>query len=168
MLFFILNLKGFKPSMLSKLLNYTQIYNLWLSRGATEDAAKDLALQQIDSFEEIVNDDKSWNKLLEIATRGRNEDAWLAVDWPSGFDELLLCVPLCKLVDWECCKCTIGKRQENHSCAFDYSIFGHIGMLVKNADRRELKKHLVNLRKMLKDERYIWNVHKCELELLKL
>ena len=154
--------------MLNKLLNYTQIYNLWLNDGATEKAAIDRTLQQIDAFEEIIDDDESWYELLEIVLRGRNEDAWLAADWPSGFDELLLCVPLCKLVDWECSKCTVGSRQENNSCAHDYSLFGYIGELVKNGARKELKEHIQSIRKMLNDNRYIWNVHKCEFELLKV
>lgn len=150
--------------MLSKLRNYTNIYNLWLNKGATEEAAVELTLQQVDALEEIVNDEFSWRKLLEISARGRNQDAWLAADWPSGFDELLLCVPLCKLVDWECARCTVGSRQENNSCAHDYSLFGYIGELVANGMREELGEHLQNVRKMLRDKRYVWNIHKCILE----
>lgn len=150
--------------MLNRLLNYTQIYTLWLNRGSTYEAAIELTMQQVDAFEEIVNDDLSWQKLLEISARGRNHDAWLAVDWPSGFDELLLCVPLCKLVDWECSKCTIGMRQENNSCSHDYSLFGYVGELVTNGAREELKAHIASVKKMLRDEKFRWNLHKCELE----
>ena len=151
--------------ILNKLLNYTQIYNLWLNHGATEEAAKDLTIQQIDAFEEIVNNDEGWEKLLEISDRGRNHDAWLAADWPAGFDELLLCVPLCKLVDWECAKCTIGKRQGNNSCAYENSVFGYIGELVKSYSRKELLSHLNSVKKMLKDERYVWDFGKLGIEL---
>lgn len=154
--------------MINKLLNYTQIYNLWLNKGATEEAAIELTLQQLDALEEIVDDDESWFRLIEISENGRTHDAWLAADWPAGFDELLLCVPLCKLVDWECAKCTIGKRQENNSCAHDYSAFGYIGELVKNAERKGLKKHIYSVRKMLRDNRLAWNIHNCELEVLKV
>lgn len=150
-----------------KLLNYSQIYNLWLNDGATEKAAVDRTLQQIDAFEEIVDNDQSWRALLKTSARGRNEDAWLAADWPAGFDELLLCVPLCKFVDWECAKCTVGSRQENNSCANDYSLFGYIGELVKNGQRKQLKEHIKSVRKLLMDRRYSWNVHKCELEFLR-
>ena len=150
----------------SKLQNYSQIYNLWLNDGATEKAAVDRTLQQLDGFEEIIDNDESWYELLEITARGRSEDAWLAADWPAGFDELLLCVPLCKLVDWQCAKCTVGSRQENNSCAHDYSVFGYIGTMLMNADRKGIKEHIAKVRKLLKDNRYIWNVHKCELELL--
>lgn len=150
--------------MLNKLRNYTNIYNLWLNKGATKEAAVELTLQQIDAFEDIINDELSWRKLLEISARGRNHDAWLAADWPSGFDELQLCIPLCKLVDWECSKCTVGSRQENNSCAHDYSLFGYIGELVANGMRDELRDHLQLTRKMLHDDRYVWNIHKCILE----
>jgi hypothetical protein len=152
--------------MFNRLLNYSQIYTLWLNKGATKEAAVELSMQQIDALEDIVNDNISWHKLLEISALGRNEDAWLAADWPSGFDELLLCVPLCKLVDWECAKCTIGKRQENNSCANDYSLFGYIGELVKNGLREELKEHLHSVKKMLKDDKFVWNMHRCEIEII--
>jgi hypothetical protein len=150
--------------LLNKLLNYTQIYTLWLNKGSTAAAAAELTLQQTDALEEIISDDNSWQELLRISAQGRNQDAWLAADWPAGFDELLLCVPLCKLVDWDCAKCTIGRRQENSSCANDYSLFGFIGELVTNADREGLKEHIRAIQKMLRDERYSWNIHKCELE----
>ena len=153
--------------MLERLLNYTQIYNMWLNKGATEEAAIELTLQQVDVFEDIVNDDESWQYLLNVAAKGRNHDAWLARDWPSGFDELVLCVPLCKLVDWECSKCTIGSRQENNSCAHDYSTFGYIGELVKAGARNELKEHLTSVKKMLRNSKFIWNIHKCELEVVR-
>lgn len=150
--------------MLHKLLNYNNIYQLWVNKGSTREAAIELTIQQLDALEEIVADDDSWDALIEISSRGRNYDAWLATDWPDGFDELLLCVPLCKLVNWECSKCTVGKRQENNSCAMDYSLFGYIGELVKNASRKELIDHINSVRKLLKNNNYIWNVHKCELE----
>ncbi len=150
--------------MLDKLRNYTQIYNLWMNKGSTKETAIELTLQQLDALEEITGDDDSWERLLEIAGRGRRHDAWLASDWPSGFDELVLCVPLCKLVDWDCASCTIGSRQENNSCSHDYSVFGYIGELVIAGSRAELISQIENARKMLRDERFVWNIHKCELE----
>jgi hypothetical protein len=148
-------------------LNYNNIYQLWQNKGSTFDAAVELTLQQLDSLEAIASDDKSWDMLLEISARGRNTDAWLAADWPTGFDELLICVPLCKLVDWECAKCTIGSRQENYSCAMDYSVFGFIGELVKSGSRKELLDHINNVRKMLKNPGFEWNIHTCSLDLIK-
>ncbi len=154
--------------LLHKLLNYSNIYSLWISKGSTKEAAVELTVGQLDALEEIVNDDESWEELLYISARGRNHDAWLALDWPDGFDELVLCVPLCKLVNWECSKCTVGMRQENNSCAMDYSLFGFIGELVKNASRDELKQHIINSRKILKNESFCWNIHKCEIEILRI
>lgn len=152
--------------MLHKLLNYNNIYQLWQNKGSTEEAAIELTIQQLDALEEIASDEESWYSLLEISARGRNYDAWLAADWPDGFDELLLCVPLCKFVNWECSKCTVGKRQENNSCAHDYSLFGYIGELVKNGQRDELLNHIKSIRKMLKSSNNIWNIHKCEIEII--
>lgn len=153
--------------LLNKLLNYSNIYSLWLSKGSTKEAAVQLTVQQLDALEEIAEDDDSWLELMRISSAGRNNDAWLALDWPDGFDELVLCVPLCKLVNWECSKCTVGKRQENNSCANDYSLFGFIGTLVINGAREELIQHIKNTRKILMNENYLWNIHKCEPELLK-
>lgn len=151
--------------MLDKLLNYNNIYQQWLNNGSTKEAAIELTIQQLDGLEEIVTSDESWYELLEISARGRNYDAWLAMDWPDGFDELLLCVPLCKLVSWECGKCTVGERQENNSCAHDYSLFGYIGELVKNGMRDELLEHINGTRKFLKNKGFQWNIHKCEFEM---
>ncbi len=152
---------------LNKLLNYNTIYNQWVSNGSTKEAAIELTLQQLDALEEIVNNDISWHELLKISANGRNQDAWLAMDWPEGFDELLLCVPLCKFIDWECSKCFVGMRQENNSCAFDYSIFGYIGELIKAGSRDELKQHILNTKMFIKNSNYLWNIHKCEIEILK-
>lgn len=136
-----------------------------MNNGSTKEAAIELTIQQLDGLEEIASNDESWYELLEISARGRNYDAWLAMDWPDGFDELLLCVPLCKLVSWECGKCTVGERQENNSCAHDYSLFGYIGELVKNGMRDELLEHINGTRKFLKNKGFQWNIHKCEFEM---
>ena len=151
--------------MIEKLQNYNSIYSEWKALGRTAEAARLLTLNQVDAFEQIINDDESWQKLLEIVAAGRNEDAWLASDWPAGFDELLLCVPLCKLVDWECSKCIVGKRQNNTSCAHDDSLFGWAGELVIKKEREALKKHIENIKKILEPESlYKWNMEKHELE----
>ena len=122
------------------------------------ESARLLTLKQVDAFEEIVSDNEQWDFLLSCFNNGRDTDAWLAADWPSGFDELLLCVPLCKLVDFECTKCTVGKRQGNNSCAHDDSLFGYVAEILKRKDREELKKHISNIKLMLNDEKYKWNM----------
>ncbi len=147
--------------MIEKLLNYNSVYNEWKNQGSTAEAARILTIQQVSAFEEIVNDDEGWEFLLKAAEAGRNEDAWLAKDWPDGFDELLLCVPLCKLVDWECSKCIVGNRQGNYSCANDDSLFGWAGELVIKKERELLKVHIGYIKKILENESpYAWNMEK--------
>ncbi|MEO6694882.1 MAG: hypothetical protein ABIY50_01590, partial [Ignavibacteria bacterium] len=101
---------------------------------------------------------------ISVFNNGRDVDAWLALDWPDGFDELLLCVPLCSLVRFECNKCTIGIRQENNSCAHDNSLFGYISELLKNNARDALKYHMISIKKMLLSDNYKWNISSQELE----
>src|SRR5437667_12650402 len=116
---------------INSLLNYPAIYKEWLNSDKTPESAGLLTLKQVEAFQKIVLDNDSWDFLLSVSSKGRNIDVWLALDWPEGFDELILCVPLCKLVDYECSKCIIGKKQNNNSCAHDFSVFGWIGELVK-------------------------------------
>ncbi len=146
------------------LLSHTEILDKWKESHMNIDSAKFLTLKQIEAFGEIVNDDDRWVNLLSVFNNGRDVDAWLALDWPDGFDELLLCVPLCKLVEFECVKCTIGRRQNNNSCAHDSSLFGYIAEFLKNNDRVGLKDHITSIKKMLLFENYRWDVSLHKLE----
>ncbi len=149
--------------MLDLILSHDLIYAKWLEMGGGLDNALILTKQQLKGFEKIVSSDQRWAGLLEIASRGRLNDPWLAADWPSGFDELVLCVPLCKLVDWECAKCTIGSRQNGFSCANDNSLFGLIGVLVEKRDRAALLEHLKKIELMLEENEYFWDIRAVEL-----
>jgi hypothetical protein len=149
--------------ILDSLLSHDQIYSKWLELGGGFENALALTKEQLSGIEKIVNDDGGWNSLLEIAAKGRTQDAWLATDWPAGFDELILCLPLCKLVDWECAKCTIGSRQNNYSCANDRSLFGLVGVFVENGDRAGLKEHLKKIGKMLTYKDYKWDINNLSL-----
>ena len=144
--------------LVNVLLSYNEVLNEWKKSDMNIDAAKLLTLRQVEQFEKIVSDDDGWIRLLEIFNNGRETDAWLALDWPDGFDELLLCVPLCKLVNYECSKCTIGKRQENNSCAHDFSLFGYTAELLKESDRAGLVNHIDSIKKILLLEEYKWNI----------
>jgi hypothetical protein len=150
--------------IINKLLSYQEIKNVWESSAKNSEASRILTLTQVEAFEKIIYDDEGWKFLLLAFNKGREIDAWLAMDWPNGFDELLLCVPLCKLVDFECSKCTIGKRQKNNSCAHDFSVFGYIAELLKIADRDGLKKHIKDVEKMLTNEKYKWNMISHSIE----
>ncbi|MDQ3022657.1 MAG: hypothetical protein M3R36_19145 [Bacteroidota bacterium] len=145
-------------------LSYNEIGSKWKRSEMNSEAARILTLKQVEAFEKIINDDSSWELMLSVFKNGRNVDAWLALDWPYGFDELLLCVPLCRLVDFECSRCTIGSRQENNSCAHDFSLFGYVAELLKTADRESLKKHIISIKKMLTDENYKWNMILLRIE----
>ncbi len=141
-----------------ELLSYKEISDEWEKSRRDNDSSKFLTLSQVEKFENIVKDDESWIKLLEIFNRGRDIDAWLAMDWPDGFDELVLCIPLCKLVDFECSRCIVGMRQENNSCANDYSLFGYIAELLKVSDREGLINHIESIKKILLLDRFTWNI----------
>lgn len=149
---------------INNLLPYPEITDLWFDSSGDLDSAKALTLQQVNAFAEIVSNDESWNYLLSVFEKGRQEDAWLATDWPDGFDELLLCVPLCKLVDFECSKCTIGKRQENNSCAHDDSLFGYVSEIIKKKERQSLLDHIGKIKSMLINDGYKWNLKDHTIE----
>lgn len=143
---------------MKELRSYKEIDIEWKKSKNDIDAAKFLTLSQVEKFESIVKDDESWVRLLEIFNKGRDIDAWLAMDWPDGFDELVLCMPLCRLVDFECSRCIVGIRQENNSCANDYSLFGYIAELLKASDRNGLMNHIDTIKKILLLNEFKWNI----------
>ncbi len=147
-----------KIDIIEELLSYEEIDNKWRQSRMNSDAAVLLTLNQLEAFEKIVADDEAWKFLMTAFNRGRDVDAWLASDWPVGFDELVLCLPLCKLVDFECSKCTVGRRQENNSCANDFSLFGYIAELLKIPDREGLLDHINTVKKILLSTDFNWNI----------
>lgn len=151
----------------NQLLSYPEITDKWNNSNQSPDSAKLLTLNQVEAFEKIVSDDDGWEYLLSVFNKGRDVDAWLALDWPDGFDELVLCVPLCKLVSFECDKCTIGKRQNNNSCANDFSLFGYIAELIKDSDRVGLIKHIDSVKNILLLDEFGWDIDKKEIEQIK-
>jgi hypothetical protein len=146
-----------------ELKGFDEAVKLWQKRGSSEDAAKLITAGQVDALTEIINDDNKWHKLLEVFRRGRLHDAWLAVEWPDGFDELILCAPLCKLVEWECAHCHIGKRQDNFSCANDDSLFGYIAVLMALENRELLIQHLKKIKLVLDNENIFWDISRHEV-----
>ena len=93
---------------LDALLPFEAILEGWCTSGGTPEAAREWTRRQVLAFGGIVGDDAAWELLLGKVASGRGQDAWLALDWPLGFDELLLCAPLCRLVSFECARCTIA------------------------------------------------------------
>lgn len=143
---------------MKELFSYNEITIEWKKSKNDIDSAKFLTLSQTEKFESIVKDDESWIRLLEIFNKGRDIDAWLAMDWPDGFDELVLCIPLCKLVDFECSRCIVGMKQENNSCANDFSLFGYVAELLKVNDRAGLINHIDTIKKILLLNDFRWNI----------
>jgi hypothetical protein len=135
-------------AVLDTLLPFEAILGSWRASGGTPEAAREWTRRQVRALADIVADDGAWEVLLERGA-SRAQDAWLALDWPLGFDELLLCAPLCRLVSYECARCTIGARQERHSCAHPSSVFGHVGELLQRGDRGGLLRHLRNVLALL-------------------
>jgi hypothetical protein len=132
------------------LLPYEGIFSLWQKAGADYQSARLLTISQVEAFEEIIKDNETWDYLISVFDSGRREDSWLALDWPEGFDELILCTPLCKLVDFNCRECVVGRSQNNNSCADDNSMFGKISVLIAENKRDELREHLDHIKTFLK------------------
>ena len=146
-----------------ELKGFNEIVNEWNDQGRSNDSAMQLTIKQVNALIEIVSDDQRWYKLLENFRNGRVHDAWLAVDWPEGFDELILCAPLCKLVEWECALCHVGKRQDNFSCANDDSLFGYIAVLMAIENRELLLQHLDKIKLVLENENIYWDLNTHEV-----
>lgn len=149
----------------TKLLPYNEILSKWNNGIQSESSARLLTLEQTEALKSVISDDEGWEYLLSVFNKGRETDAWLALDWPDGFDELLLCVPLCSLVKFECSRCFVGMRQENNSCANDFSLFGYIAELIKVADREGLLNHIDSVKKILLSDDYKWNIGKRKAEI---
>lgn len=147
-----------KQGILNSLKSFEEIVAEWKLNGASPELARLLTLRQVIAFENIVSDDVCRAFLLEKFNNGRATDSWLATDWQNGFDELILCVPLCKLVDWQCEECMIGKRQQNHSCEDENSVFGLTAELLKANDKEKLLIHTGWMKKMLEDSNTKWNL----------
>jgi hypothetical protein len=135
--------------MSEDILAFEPLIAAWRRDGAGPAAALQWTASQVAAFARLVADDAGWERLLAIFERGRAADSWLATDWPSGFDELLLCAPLCQLVQFECARCTIGERQGSLSCAHPGTVFGRIGELLRQRDRLLLLRHLESAAAML-------------------
>ena len=149
---------------IKSLLPYNEILNKWNNGIQSELSARLMTLEQTEALESVIADDDGWEYLLSVFNNGRETDAWLALDWPDGFDELLLCLPLCSLVKFECSRCFVGMRQDNNSCANDFSLFGYIAELIKAADRVGIMNHIASIKKILLSEEYIWNIEKRIIE----
>jgi hypothetical protein len=131
------------------LLPFREVIEAWRRDGGGSEAALDWTRSQVRAFRGLLERDGGWQELLQIFHQGRGMDSWLASDWPHGFDELLLCAPLCQLVGFECARCSIGARQGSFSCAHPATVFGRVGQLLQQQDRAGLLQHLEQVEAML-------------------
>jgi hypothetical protein len=148
---------------MSELKNYDSVIEEWIIKGNDAETAKIVTVEQVNALIGICGNDGKWKKLLEIFRSGRIHDSWLAANWPEGFDELILCAPLCKLVDWECAKCHVGMRQNNFSCANDDSLFGYIAVLLSVENRELLLEHLEKIKLVLENDNVLWDLYRHEI-----
>ena len=144
------------------LLAFQPVLEAWRRDGETPAAALAWTRHQVRAFQDLVNQDAGWRRLVEIFQLGRAVDPWLASDWPHGFDELLLCAPLCQMVRFECARCDLGARQRSMSCAHSATVFGRIGALLERGDREGLLLHLGHVEAMLQPgSRLEWDPESC-------
>lgn len=134
----------------SGLLGFADIVLRWQKAGGTARQALELSRAQVAAVRGLVADEVGWQR-LEEAARLRAFDSWLVTDWPHSFDELIVCAPLCQRVNWECQRCPVGQRQGGVSCANPDSLFGRIGVLLREADRPGLAAYLETVERTLAD-----------------
>jgi len=137
------------PDAAPTFLAHAEILAAWRAAGATPASALHWTREQVRALRGLVQDPAGWQHLLQVHASGRARDSWLATDWPTGFDELLVCAPLCALVRFECARCTIGTRQQAMTCAHPATVFGRIGAILEGGDREALLHHLDEVDAML-------------------
>lgn len=138
-----------EPAAEPDLLSHDVVLAAWEADGADAAAALVWTRWQVETFRKLAATESGWEKITAAWAAGRGFDSWLATDWPSGFDELLLCAPLCRLVRFECARCTIGARQAGLSCAHPGTVFGRTAGYLAAGDRCGLLEHLDSVLRML-------------------
>lgn len=118
-------------------------------QGADLAAALDGSRQQLAGLRRELDEDDRWERLVRLARQAG--DPWNADDWPLGFDALVVPIPLCTHLSFECARCPVGQRQDGRSCAHLDSAFGRVGELVRRGDRDGLRAWLDELRTRLVD-----------------
>lgn len=133
-----------------RLLPAERIIERWREGGGTREGALAASREQVLGLQRVVRSNEAWPALVRLMQR-TGGDSWLAGDWPEGFEPLLLCAPLCKLVDFECSRCHVGQKQDGRSCVNPDSAFGRVGELLKASDRAGLDAYLGELAERLGD-----------------
>lgn len=106
----------------------------WRGGDASTSSALAIVEDQSRKLRSSLGDSTKWNKLVQISRR--TIDPWFVTDWPETFDPLVLVVPLCHAVDWQCATCPIGRQQHGQTCANPESPVSRLGASIV-ADERE-------------------------------
>ncbi len=120
----------------------------WSERGGTLEDALIVASQQVESLEATLSSEREWTRLVSIARR--TIDPWFATDWPETFDALMLVLPLCRTLDWQCAQCPIGRQQDNRACAHPEVPVTRLGTAISRGEQRRAQTELTVLRSMLR------------------
>lgn len=131
----------------SELRSANAAVQAWGERGGTLEAALLVVSQQVESLSSAVSNDAAWTRLVAVARR--TVDPWFATDWPETFDPLMLVLPLCKRLDWQCSKCPIGRQQDERACAHPEVPVTRLGAAINRGERHRVQTELTVLRSML-------------------
>lgn len=119
----------------------------WTARGGTLEAALSVASQQIESVSAAISTEREWTRLVAVARR--TVDPWFATDWPDTFDSLMLVLPVCRTLDWQCAKCPIGQQQDDRACAHPEVPVTRLGMAISRGEKHRAQTEVTVLRSML-------------------
>ena len=135
------------PSAEAALRSANEAVEAWNERGGTLDDALFVASQQAESLRAAISSDRQWTRLVSIARR--TIDPWFATDWPETFDPLMLVLPLCRTLDWQCATCPIGRQQEDRACAHPEVPVTRLGTAISRGEKQRAQTELSVLRSML-------------------
>jgi len=120
----------------------------WTECGGTLEDALTVASQQVESLNAMLSSEREWARLVSIARR--TIDPWFATDWPETFDALMLVLPLCRTLDWQCAKCPIGRQQDERACAHPEVPVTRLGTAISRGEQHRAQAELAVLRSMLR------------------
>ncbi len=135
-------------SSVTRLRSAKAAVEAWSEQGGTLEAALLVASQQVESLDATLSSQREWTRLMSIARR--TIDPWFATDWPETFDALMLVLPLCRSLDWQCAQCPIGRQQEDRACAHPEVPVTRLGTAISRGEHHRAQSELAVLRSMLR------------------
>ena len=135
-----------KPAV-TELRSASAAVEAWGERGGTLEAALAVASQQVESLSAAISTEREWTRLVAVARR--TADPWFATDWPETFDSLMLVLPVCRTLDWQCAKCPIGRQQDDRACAHPEVPVTRLGMAISTGEQQRAQTEVTVLRSML-------------------